>query len=436
MRPGTIRYSSLTWWVLVTLPILSFAAYFYITRLMMFPDAMGQSPKPARMMMLQSVATVFIILSILATGALCIASMIRSGLSDRAKNVVLMVLILVIIIFSAEALFLHYERTNGIGMRWSYRLWSKRHFTHRSSFYFINSRGEEDRADIREPIPDLKHKKKAIWFIGDSFTFGFGLEKTEQSFPAQVERLLRLSQQNTLKDSDDQVICVNLGDGGADIYHEKETLYAFDTAAKSQPYAVVWQYFGDDMDTSALGPDIYEHEISKDPTEHIGRALFREKSFLLDYIYWEYFRHNEVASYHTYMDFLSQLYLADSLVVNGQALKDSSGAYINPFLAHLNPLVEAATYYKGKGTRFLVIIFPYLWQNGPRDAERLYTRRMTDALAKQKIDVIDLTPLVKDIPLEKRVVNDHDPHPSVMVDEMVADTIAKYFIRNYGMKLL
>lgn len=434
MRRNGVVSNRLTWWVLILLPLLLLAIYVYITRVMMFPGPMGQSLRPARMMLLQSVATVFLVLSIFAFAGLCVACAIRSSLSEKVKNAVLLVLVLTIILLSGELFFLHYERTNGIGMRWSYKLWSKRHFTHRTTFNFINSKGEEDRADFREPIPNLKKKKKSIWFIGDSFTFGFGLENTEQSFPAQVERLLRQFQ-NIPKDTDDRVICVNLGDGGADIYHEKETLFAFDTAAGQQPYAVVWQYFGDDIDTSELGPDIYENEIRKDPIERFGRMFFRQRSFLLDYIYWEYFRHNEVASYRTYMNFLNQIYLADSIVVEGHALTDSNGAYVTPFSEHLRPLSQSAAYYKGKGSKFLVIIFPYLWSGGPADAERLYTQRLAKALRAQHTDVIDITPLVRDLPLDQRVVNSHDPHPTEMVDKIVADTIAKYFIGHYGMEL-
>ena len=170
------------------------------------------------------------------------------------------------------------------------------------------------------------------------------------------------------------VLSVNLGDGGADIYHEKETLFAFGKAVQQQPYAIVWQYFGDDIDSSDAGPDIYESTISKMPSERFGRRFFREKSFLLDYLYWEFFRHNEAGSYNNYIDFLNQYYRADSMVVNGKALKDSVGNYLNPFSEHLRQLTDAENYYKARGTRFLVIIFPYLWKGGPENAEGRRTR--------------------------------------------------------------
>lgn len=422
-----------TWAILIVMPLLFLAAYVYTTHLMMFPDELGQSRAPALMMKLQFIGTIFILLSIAAVCVLGYSITMRSMLSERTKNAVLLISVLAILLLSSECFFLHFARSNGIGARWSYKIWNKKNLAHRTTFNFINSRGDNDRADFREPLPVSKKKKKAIWFIGDSFTFGFGLEKTEQTFPALVEQQLRVYQNVATSDIDNQVVCINLGDGGADTYHEKEVLFAIDKTGLQHPSAVVWQYFGNDIDSVDNYPEIYESEISKNIIQKLGCMFFRERSFLLDYIYWEYFRQNERDSYNAYSDFLSSAYTADSIVVDGKVSRDSTGKYITPFESHLQPLRQSAEYYKRKGIKFLVIIFPYLWKEGPENSEKLYARRLSRELKSEGIDIIDLTPLVKDIPPDKRVVNSHDPHPSVIVDQLVADTITKYFVSKYGM---
>ena len=91
---------------------------------------------------------------------------------------------------------------------------------HRTSFFYTDSKGKKSRANLREPLPAASSKKKSVWFIGDSFTFGFGLEQTTQTFPVLVEQLLN-----------GKISSINLGDGGADTYKEKETLFGFDHTA-------------------------------------------------------------------------------------------------------------------------------------------------------------------------------------------------------------
>ena len=387
---------------------------------MMFPDAKGESPTPSLMMVFQMRATVFLFLQIIALAFVYYTWVLKSLLDEAIKNILLSGTVLLMLLVGAECFFLNYEETNAIGIRWSYKLWDKKYMTHRVSFVYKNSKGEENRADFREPVTGLNDKgKKSIWFIGDSFTFGFGLEQTVQTFPALVTQLLG-----------GMVNSVNLGDGGADTYKEKETLFAFNQITQKEPAAIVWQYFGNDIDEADEGPDIYEKEISKSSWVRFGRKYFQAKSFLLDYLYWEYFTRNESGSIHAYTDFLNRLYQADSLVVNGKILKDSLG-YVTPYRKHLEPMKEATAFYKSKGVKFLVIIFPYLWEGGPENAAHLYATRLENELKAESTDVINLTPLVKDIPVRKRIANSHDLHPSVLVNQIVADTITKYLTVQY-----
>lgn len=401
--------------------ITFFLLYTFTVRQMMFPDVKGGSPASALMMVLQTRASVFLLLEIMALIFVYYSWVIKSLLDETVKNILLTVTVFLIMLVGAECFFLNYEETNAIGERWSYKLWDKKYMTHRTAFFYKDSKGEEQRADFRDSVRNTNDKeKKTVWFIGDSFTFGFGLEQTTQTFPALVEQLLN-----------GKVTSINLGDGGADSYKEKETLFAFSRTSKTEPRAVVWQYFGNDIDRSDEGPDIHEKEIAKSSWVRFGRKYFQAKSFLLDYIYWEYFTRNESGNIHAYADFLNYLYKTDSLVVNGKTLKDSLG-YITPYRKHLEPIKEASAYYKSKGVKFLVIIFPYLWEGGPENATQLYASRLENELKVENTDVINLAPLVKNIPVKNRIANSHDLHPSPMVSKVLADTIANYFTNKYN----
>ncbi len=372
-------------------------------------------------MTFQKLATVILALAVMAACLACYWITARTSLPERVKNIWLSATTLLVIFLGTECFFLHFEQSSAIDERWSYKLWDKKYMTTRSGLDYINSKGQKQNAFLREPLRELKKGQKSIWFIGDSFTYGFGLENTYETFPAQVEKQLG---ENT--------VCLNLGNGGADTYQEKDILFAVDRIAAQPPAAVVWQYFGNDIDSADEGPDIYDKGVSNDSWVRIGRTLFEGKSFLLDYLYWQFFRAHNAESFNVYMDFLKKAYLSDSIVVNGKAEKDSAG-YITLYRKHLAPLQEAASYYKNRGIKFLVIIFPYLWRDGPENSEKIYSHRLENDLKAENTDVINLAPLLKDIPADKRMVNSHDAHPTARVDRLVADTIVRYFAVRYNM---
>lgn len=414
----TLSQSKFKLVVFGVLPFILLVAYYITIYMMMVP---GHSISPQIISYLQLLATILLLASIIAIGWAYYAVVIPSSLSELMKNIILSAALTAIMVLGAECFFLHYARSEGVGIQWSYKLWDKKFLNHRTYFHYINSKGENESASFREPVSQTQRKKKPIWFIGDSFTFGFGIEQTEQTFPAQVEQLLG-----------GRATCLNLGDGGADTYKEKENLFAFQHEEKQVPAAIVWQYFGNDIDANDEGPDLYEKELSKSTWIQFGQIFFCHKSFLLDFIYWHYFVDRKGNWVNTYSDFLDRMYHSDSMTVDGVVLKDSAG-YVSPYRRHLIPLKEAAAYYKSRGVNFLVIIFPFLWQGGPESSERLYSNRLESELKADGTDVINLTPLVKDIPVEKRVINPHDPHPSVLIDRITADTIAKYLVSGYGM---
>jgi hypothetical protein len=404
--------------VFAILPFILLGAYFITIYIMMVP---GHSIAPQIITYLQLLATILLLTSIVAIGWAYYAVIIRSPFSESMKNITLSSALILIMILCAECFFLHFAKSEGVGIQWSYKLWDKKFLNHRTYFHYINSKGENESASFREPVSATQKKKNPIWFIGDSFTFGFGLEQTDQTFPAQVERLLG-----------GRSTCLNLGDGGADTYKEKENLFAFQRKEKQAPATIVWQYFGNDIDAKDEGPDLYEQELSKSRWIKFGKIFFCNKSFLLDFIYWHYFVDRKGNWVNTYSDFLDHMYHADRMFVDGIVLKDSAG-YVSPYRRHLVPLKEAAAYYKSRGVNFLVIIFPFLWEGGPESSERLYANRLESELKADSTDVINLTPLFKDIPVEKRVVNPHDPHPSILIDRITADTIAKYLVSRYSL---
>jgi hypothetical protein len=401
------------------LPLVLLISYFAVIYRMM----LASSVPPDTFHIFQLLATILLALSMIAVCFAYYFVIVRSGFSETVKSLFLSGALILLMLLMGECFFLHYQHSEGVGIQWSYKLWDKKYLSHRTYLHYTDSKGEHQSASFREPVSRSKSKKKAIWFIGDSFTFGFGLEQTDQTFPYQIELLLH-----------GHVDCINLGDGGADTYKEKENFFAFEQQEKQLPDAVVWQYFGNDIDINDEGPDLYDQELAKHRSVQLGSVFLRDRSFLLDYLYWNYFVDPSGKWINTYSDFLNHAYQADSMKVDGAVLKDASGN-TSPYRHHLIPLKETATYCKNQGVKFVVIIFPFLWKDGPENSELLYAKRIEADMKAEQTDVIDLTPLVKDIPVDKRIVNKHDPHPSILVDKIVADTVAKFLADKYNMRI-
>jgi hypothetical protein len=393
----------------LTVPLLLYIVTLFLMLILSFPS-------PAHMAVLQWVATGFLWLQIIALVFVYYRWAVKSSSSETVKGLLLTLTTLAVLFLFTESCFVHYAQSSAIGARWSMILWYKKYICP-VKIEYKNLKGENQTAEIRNPIPHLTNKK-SIWYIGDSFTYGYGIDNTAQTFPALVQQQLK------------GITCVNLGVPGADTQRESEFFMAI-AAAHKQPAAVVWQYFGNDIDGADDGIKLVEQELQKSSRIQFGRRFFQNKSFVLDYIYWQYFAGNETGSFNTYSNFLNHTYLTDSVVVNGQALKDSAQTYITPYSKHLTPLKQTAAYCKSKGIKFLVVIFPFLWENGPENSEQLYCHRLENKLKAENTDVINLMPLVKDIPLNKRIANSHDPHPSVLVSQITADTLAKYIAAKY-----
>ena len=387
----------------------SLVGYIFCVRIMMFHDERGDSCPSEMLFCLQKLATFLLILSILSLLIAYYHWILRSNVADFFKNISLSLVVFLCLLLGSECIFLHHIEPNAIGERWSYKLWDKKFITNRFSFYYKDSKGIERRADLREPIFPLPLQKELVWFIGDSFTFGFGLENTNQTIPSLVGNQLGGKYQS-----------INLGEGGADTYKESETLIAFENLAP-KPKAIVWQYFGNDIDSLDEGPDLHEKQNLKNSIILFGQTFFKGKSFLLDYLYWEFFTKNEQDNIQTYKKFLNTLYNVE----NQQNVASSTLQSSSKYQKHLKPILQSALKYQERKIPFVVVIFPFLWEGGPENSEILYTKRLSSDLIKAKIEVIDLTPLAKKINTSQRIVSLNDPHPSPLMAKIAADTIYK-----------
>jgi hypothetical protein len=399
---------------------LCIITYWMVMYLIMSPGEFSRQLNAAYLPELQLLGTGLLLGAMGFTVWTYVLFVIPTPMSETRKGGLLSGVVFLVLLMGAELGFLHFEESNAIGDRWSYKLWANLHLNKRVSFNYHNPVGEPAQADLREPLPNNTGNKKRIWFIGDSFTFGFGLANTKQTFPAVVEQLMA-----------GRVASFNLGDGGASSLKEKETLLAYDQSAKAPASAVVWQYFGNDIDAQDQGPDLYEQQLAQNKWVQFGQRFFKAKSFLLDFLYWHYFTGNEKGAFATYTDFLKHLYEADNPVATGSSI-DSTATYVSPYHQHLKPILESAHHFQDKNIPFVVIIFPFLWADGPEQAEALYTKRLAADLTEAGVAVIDLTPLIAPLPLKERVANLHDHHPSARVANITADTISRFFVTQYN----
>lgn len=278
-------------------------------------------------------------------------------------------------------------------------------------YFKRNSMGFRD----KEPPPGKPAGQQVILFVGDSFTAGSGLNSVDYRFSDIVEK--------ELNKNGKKYIAINIGKEGATSREEYDTIIYFYYMTKIKPDKIVLQYLGDDIrDVAAEEPlkttadkplKIAIDEIMKDKidvsnpfgTNRLLLSVIRG-SYLFDYIYWTYHQ-------NTFVPHLVKLI---------QGLKH---AYKNDYTSakHKKDLMKFVVYAKENSIQLIVVVFPFM--NGVEISDSFYVNDITGFFQANNVSVVNVSPLVKDIPVSKRIVSGQDAHPSKKVNKIVADEILK-----------
>jgi len=289
------------------------------------------------------------------------------------NNVLLFTGVLAILFYSLEFIFLFVPRSHGVGYTkaaqlWFYNYWKK------------NSYG------LRDIEPDSS--KKAILFIGDSFTAGHGIKNTEDRFS------------NIFKANTGGFQVLNLGENGANTGTEFHNMLKFINKAQIKPQGIVLQYYGNDIEGAAAEKG--RTFAGQDPlkNKHILKQRLFNGSHLLNYFYW-------LVPHNTQNNYLEQL---------TNAYSDSAIMAL-----HYGQLDSFFQYAKTKHIPIAVVVFPFLQNIAVSDT--IYVNKIVSYCSQNKIPCLNVSELVRKEKTKDLVVNVNDGHPSVALNRLVANEL-------------
>lgn len=288
----------------------------------------------------------------------------------RKKNILTGLSGLAILFLLLEGIFMFVPKTIGSSQNLSSRLWFA------WNWQPINSLG------FRDQKPDT-NKKFKLFFIGDSFTAGQGIDHPEDRFPDQFQVLAG------------KEISVNIL---ADCDANTQTEFAYLQNYPIQPDEIILAWFVNDIEGAAAAEGLaYQPKLP-----FFDRQPFRlvfNHSYFLSFIYGIWPRTTDFG----YGEFFAESW--------------SNPEIVNRHFAEIDQFSDYATERK---ILFRVILFPRL-----RDLEgsQPYLSLVGQHLESQGIPNLNLSAAIAAYPENDRVVSRYDDHPSPLIHKVVAQVV-------------
>lgn len=333
---------------------------------------------------------------------LCV-SLFRNIFIDNPKNKIasnagtVLFSLFVTFIF-LETIFMFVPRSNPAFNSLATNLWYYKYFRP------VNSLGFRD----KETPLKIPAGGRVILFVGDSFTVGDGLESADYRFSDIVGKELNKNGNN--------YTVINIGVEGLSSRQEYFTMTNYFYMTKIKPDIIVLQYFGNDIRDYV--PDSVKQEkidlFNLFGTNSFLLSIIRG-SYLLDYIYWTYHRNTFAPHAAKLMQFYMDTYKNDDI-----------------FSKHQNDLMKFVKYAKDNSARLIVVVFPYL--EAVEISDSVFAHKIAGFFQANHADVVNVSGLVKNMPVSERIVSGYDAHASRKVNKMVADEILKILRQEQAQK--
>ncbi len=300
-------------------------------------------------------------------------------------NVLVFVCLLCLVGLAAESyLRFVYVATDSFGMSLPARRWFAIHTK-------LNSLGCRD----REWTPEKPAGVRRIAFVGDSFTYGWGIENTQDRFPDRIAAMFD-------KHSPGAVEITNVAKPG------------WDTGAQLQPIKdMISAYAVDEIVLCYVPNDIEKVlpvEQQFNPIRPPQPAVFNlESSCLLDFLYRRIYlpRVPTVARYHDWL-------------ATGFSMELFRGE-------HLQQLEQIITTCRAHHVELRVALLPFLRTQGQRFQTTEVHAILLRFFEAHRVPVVDLYPAIEGAPADQLVVNRQDAHPNERAHGLFADAIWKAF---------
>jgi hypothetical protein len=246
----------------------------------------------------------------------------------------------------------------------------------------INSWGYRD----AEWTPKMVAGKTKVMVVGDSFVEGAGIEYPQDRFPDQLAQQLG-----------EPYVVLNLGKRGANTPQEIEAILTY----PYPPDILILSYFINDIDNLR-----WWYNVDRGPGPGAPPPLLQpleRNSYAFNFFYWRAYR----------------------LLPAGQV--DSEWAHLlklyndpNAWWLHQQDLLSIEAGARAEGVPLVVVVFPSM--NRPAESQPI-TERVIALFAEREVPVLDVAPLIADIPMRDRLASPVDPHPSEQVHARVAEAL-------------
>ena len=278
-----------------------------------------------------------------------------------------------------------YDQSDGLGFIKVNRKWHQRHVVFNNYF-------RRDRQFILDKSPG----EFRIGVIGDSTTFGAGIEDPATRFSDLLETQLRADGYN--------VSVYNLGVSGTGSEDQAKDFANFKHLNFD---LLVWQYFLNDVNPPDSGEGNRIIITNKD--KFIPPPVIKwltDRSFLADWLYWRL-----SAKYNrTFTDLLA----ADLNAYADTAILSRHQTVIKKFLAQT----------KANHLPVVVILFPFLYQTPLIGKADVVYDQMLDFFASQPVAAaINLKSILRVYPARQLMASRFDSHPNELVHSLAADQL-------------
>ena len=326
---------------------------------------------------------VLIILITIILGGKIIKEISNISLSNFIKNTVLIVFSTLSFMAIIEICFMFISLSHGGGEAYSGKIWNMRHWNPINKFGF------------RDENP--KNAKKTVFFVGDSYTAGWGIKNIEQRFGEITAHELKKKGTPTNE--------INLGRYGADTKLEYYLFENFIQKSNIKPKQVVLQFFVNDMDNFIIRGNNCINKIEETKWEKI----IKDGSYLANYLFSLYPNNSQNNKLSKECDYLEQL----KYIYNTDSIWKKEEKQLNKF----------KNYCKENKIKLTIVFFPFM--EDLKLAKSLnIENRITRYCKKENINLLNVTPLLLNTTREKRQVSITDAHASAHVHKIVGKKLA------------
>lgn len=280
-----------------------------------------------------------------------------------------------------------YEASDGIGLLKIAQKWHQRHVVFNSHF-----RREKKEFTSQKSLDEFR-----IGVIGDSITFGIGIENPADIYTNILERKLRAEGINA--------VVYNLGISGIDTKDEIKDFHNLE-AENLKFDMLVWEYFLNDNDELSSGPKTQITLNSKTRLSNypVIKSLV-DHSFFADFIYWRL-----STRYDQTFQSLSDI---DLQQYHNQALLQTHQALIRDFIQELHY----------KHIPIIVMPFPFIPSDTIRRQAKTEYNLMYTFFAQQPTELINVDDLFAPYPVSQLKASRFDHHPSEFAHQLVAEKL-------------